>query len=154
MSAEIICFVVLVAICGLFIIAHWIFGDRVGVPGIPVATLADGSPPPDPRPKLTDDGEDNAPTTIAEDFATYLLAGFSILLVAIGLLGLLCFFFMDTTVATSGVYGQPERVYNMGAMSTRQTGLILSFLSFATGFISLVVISVARPTRANATAGK
>ena len=62
---------------------------------------------------------------------------FGAMLIIGGLLGLFYFFEMDTTVAVNsfGFSGFPQRVHNIGLLSERQNGLIVSSLASFAGLI-------------------
>jgi hypothetical protein len=51
----------------------------------------------------------------------------------LALWGVIHYWNMDTTVASTDFNGQPIRIHNIGLMSERQNGLILSLVFFAIG---------------------
>lgn len=63
------------------------------------------------------------------------VAVFAWLLAVGGLLGLIFFLFMDTTVPSGGAFGFPDRVHNIGLMHQRTTGIAVSGGALVLGVI-------------------
>lgn len=63
------------------------------------------------------------------------MRGFGFLLLAVGTVAVIFFLNMDTSVATSGGYGLPSRVENIGLIAQRQNYLLVSGLVVVVGVL-------------------